>query len=244
METKEWINGLSVRTKIIISAIFLATIVAAIIYVGEERRYQHNQYDVIAAANIALEIKTGKINALLAVMDNRDSATRVLVAENHKKDELLKNSEANKKLIAEKYRQELARQQTLSDTAAYRLFLFNVGCNTFKGGKYDSAYLVPIESLWAANGVAAENNMLASLNKILTYDATVYKMKIKDLDAIVANGDKNIVDLKSALQVSESKKNEYGQQIDSLNKKIRSNKRKTVVTYIVGSLALIGAIIL
>lgn len=244
MKTKQRIDNLSIRVKIIIVTTFMAIIVALVVYSVLQRRYQEHQDNIIQQSQIMLAIKDGKINALITTVANRDSSTQVLIDENKKKDELLKRSEANKKIIADKYRNELARQQKLSDSAAYILFLSNMGCSDFKGGRYDSSYLVPIESLWAANGVVAENNMLTSLNKVLAYDATVYKMKIKTLDNIVSERHKDIVDLQSALKISDSKSADYGQQIDALNKKIKSNKRKTTITYIVGSLALIGALIL
>lgn len=225
MNAKQWVLGLSLKTKIIIAVSIVAIIITALAINGIQNKIDTNIARIIESSNLAIEKKNGEIKALLSTVALRDSINKGLSVDIKKKDDLLAYSESRRKILGDNLKKEMQRQSTLTKEEAYRLFLKSTGGENFKGGTYDSSYLVPIESIWNANGSIAENSMLAADNKELQFEAQVYRSKIVDLNNKVKNLDANCVELKQALTISDSKSEEYLAQIKAKDKAIKKLKR-------------------
>jgi len=240
MKLNEWVQKLPLKAKL--SVIFVLVImIAALLILSMAFKNSIAKKDLeIQSYSVSIEKKQGQINVLLARIEVRDSANKMLVAQNDKLTFNLKASEAKRVDVYNKYSKELARRQQLDDTGSYLLFLRLTNKEDFPGQKIDSAYMVPIESIKEANMTYAQRDALSDINALLMKDIDSYRLKTRNLETLLSNSNSNISDLNSALNVSQSKGKDYEEKLAIASKQLKQQK---VITKAV-AVGAVGIIIL
>lgn len=163
------------------------------------------------------------------------------------------NSALNRRIIENRnklidinklYEKELTRVQQLPDDSAVGLFLDTSDCPDCEIIKYDSGYIVPLESIQFYNLMAVDFDNLKMVNRNNEEDIIILNTKCKNNDFTISAQETLNKALRDDITANKGIIAEKDKQVNMWAKKYQKQRIKTVLIGVGGVIAFISALLL
>ena len=200
---------------------------------ANDNQDQHNVSQAVSQNHIE------NLQAALSVLESKEigykAANDSLVLINSALSRQLTTNRAKLAQIALNYEKERQRIKALPNDSAASLFLDRSDCSECEVLQYDSAYLIPIESIQFYNLMAVDFDQQVAVNGNLIKENKIYQLQVKNLNSIIDNDETRIGNLKDQVNNYQQIISEKDKQLQAEHKKLKKQRFKTVLTGIAGA---------
>jgi len=211
--------------KIIIAAVILILAVLFIITNCQQKK--------IPAQSSELQLQNERLNSKIA----QDSMEMIGVLALNKplqatiRELTIKVSQEQqlRRQAQQQYTQERNKLSALTPDESMRLFLNSSGQTSFNVLRYDTNYIVPLQSIKYHNTILVYYKEAVSLNQSLTRENSRRLDQINNLNVIVTNDSLALQDSENRVAGFRAREVNFGDQLAVKDKAIRLEKRKMVI---------------